>query len=143
MAKLLCAVLLFVTPTLAQTYTLPMQTNESGYVQVPCKIDGVSVPLRCVIDTGAVQTAVSSTILRPTKDDRKEQLFGATNQSIVPTRKVVFSVADKKFRGVCFLIIVDPRQEFDVLLGRDFLSIFSRVSFDFKNHVVILESSSS
>jgi hypothetical protein len=120
-------------------YTIPMVPNHFDYVQIPCRVEGVSAELRCVIDTAALQTSISDKVVRPDKGDERTQIFGATSSADVPSRKVVFTVAGQKYRATCFLLRVDPRQEFDVLLGRDFLAAFSKVTLDFNRRTVTLE----
>jgi hypothetical protein len=127
-------------PACAQTRAVDLQANPLDYIQVPCKIEGLTRDLRCVIDTAALQTSVSDHLLRPEKGDDRIQIFGATGETTVPTRKVIFSVGGQKFRGFCLLLKVDVRQQFDVLLGRDFLGLFGKVTIDFANRKLILEA---
>ena len=132
--------LVLCSPAYAQTYSVPMQAqNQQRYVIVACKIEGIERELRCMIDSGAAQSMVSNRILKAAGSGGSSNMVTPNGETLVFTRKVYFTIGTLKFSGVCILPPLDPRMQFDAVIGEDVLQLFAKVTLDFSRRMVIFE----
>ena len=116
--------------------TLPMTVLDSGRVTVPVGLGGETLPF--LVDTGAPSSLITKSAVERLGLDKfaipasfEFRMFGGEElHSYVRTKN--FEVGGMMAKRAKFLVMSDRREDFDGLLGWDFLSQFD-VDFDFAN----------
>lgn len=118
--------------------SVPFSANEfSNVISVQCTVFGKTLP--CMIDSGSTVSMINSAdVPQAVLKSARKVRYVVVGGSELTARQVDENVilGETKSQITLNAVPFDPSRGESVLLGEDFLSTFSAVTFDYKNHVV-------
>jgi hypothetical protein len=142
--RLLLVIGLLAAPALAETIRVPFFIGKGQRVVYIEALVGGDVR-RFIVDTGAHATHVRPEIVGITLKERSHLGDGSVGFVGGARRIENFEI---KLAGHSYIftamasdmkVVRQSYTNIDGLLGQDFLSLFTRVTFDYKNHELLLE----